>query len=183
MISFERQIKVAALAGRRIDEPDSTRVQFPLTCVKRVTADLRKLFETGRFTSLVCSAACGADLVAVESAKLLGMTVDIVLPYSPPKFRESSVVDRPGDWGPRYDRLIDETAENNRLHILNSDEEGTYDLATMGIFSIATSMAPLESIIGVVVWEGQPRDQDDATLDFKRRAEKLGLTVHEVATC
>lgn len=182
-MSFEPQIKVAALAGRRIDEPDSTRVQFPLTCVKKVTADLHKLFETGRFTSLVCSAACGADLVAVESAKLLGMTVDIVLPYSPSKFRESSVVDRPGDWGPRYDRLIDETAANNRLHILNSDEEGNYDLATTGILSIATAMAPLESIIGVIVWEGQPRDEGDATLDFKLRAQKLGLIVHEVATC
>lgn len=182
-MSFAPQIKVAALAGRRIDEPDSTRVQFPLTCVKKVTADLSKLFKTGGFTSLVCSAACGADLVAVESAKLLGMTVDIVLPYSHSKFRESSVVDRPGNWGPRYDRLITEAGANNRLHILKSDEEGNYDLATAGIFTIATSMAPLESINGVVVWEGQPRDEGDATLDFKRRAEKLGLTVHEVATC
>ena len=182
-MSLEPQIKVAALAGRRIDEPDSTRIQFPLTCVKKVSADLRKLFETGRFTSLVCSAACGADLVAVESAKLLGMTIDIVLPYSPSKFRESSVVDRPGEWGPSYDRLIDETAANKRLHILNSDEEGNYDLATKGILNVATSMAPLESIIGVVVWEGKPRDKGDATLDFKRRAEKLGLKVHEVATC
>ncbi len=182
-MSIEPQIKVAALAGRRIDEPDSTRVQFPLTCVKKVSADLRKLFERGSFTSLVCSAACGADLVAVESAKLLGMTVDIILPYSPSKFRESSVVDRPGDWGPIYDRLIDETAANNRLHILSSDEKGNYDIATAGILSTATSMASLENIFGFVVWEGQPRDEDDATLDFKRQAEKLGLTVHEVATC
>ena len=182
-MSFESQIKVAALAGRRIDGADSTRIQFPLSCVKKVTGDLRKFFEVGGFTSLVCSAACGADLVAVESAKLLGMTIDIVLPYSPSKFRGSSVVDRPGDWGPKYDRLIDESAANNRLHILSSDEDGNYDLATTGILSIATAMAPLENIIGVVVWEGQPRDEGDATLDFKRRAEKLGLIVHELATC
>lgn len=182
-MSSEPQIKVAALAGRRIDKLDSTRAQFPLTCAPKVAAGLHKIFETGSFTSLVCSAACGADLLAVESAKILGMTFDIILPYSPLKFRDTSVVDRPGDWGPKYDQLIEEAAACNRLHILGSDEKGNYDLATAGILDIATSMAPLENVFAVVVWEGHPRDEGDATLDFKLRAENLGLTVSEVATC
>ena len=35
----------------------------------------------------------------------LGMPFRIVLPFDKKTFRETSVVDRPGDWGPRYDRI------------------------------------------------------------------------------
>lgn len=182
-MALNAKLKVAALAGRRIDGPSSKFVQFPLTSVPKVTAALRELFEEREFTNLVCSAACGADLVAVESAKLLGMTIDIVLPYSPSKFRKSSVVDRPGNWGPIYDRVIKDSASQDRLHIIASDEEGTYDAATEAILKLAQSMAPPPRVFGVVVWEGRPRDKDDATLDFKLRAENSKMKTYEVATC
>lgn len=175
--------KVAALAGRRIDEPNSKLVQFPLTSVPKVAASLRELFNEQKFTHLVCSAACGADLIAIEIATLLGMAVDVVLPYSSSKFRESSVVDRPGNWGPVYDRLINEIESNKNLHIIGDDKDGNYDLATIEILNLAQSMAPQEKVFGIVVWEGRPRSTGDATLDFKQRAEGSNLTIYEVKTC
>ena len=47
---------------------------------------------------LVCSAACGADLIALQAAGRVSLRRRIVLPFEPSRFRDSSVVDRPGDW-------------------------------------------------------------------------------------
>ena len=59
-----------------------------------------------RAAVLVCSVACGADLVALEAAERLGRRRRIVLPFAAERFRMTSVTDRPGDWGPMFDRMI-----------------------------------------------------------------------------
>src|SRR5689334_16384562 len=97
---------IIALAGRRIDTPDTDPPRFPLGGVPLVRRRLAELFRVERATALVCSAACGADLVALEEAERLGIRRRIVLPFPPERFRETSVVDRPGDWGSAFDRLV-----------------------------------------------------------------------------
>ena len=79
-----------------------TRFHVPL--VRRRIVDLLAEEHT---EALVCSAACGADLIALEEAERLGLRRRIVLPFSPRQFRETSVTDRPGDWGPFFDRLVE----------------------------------------------------------------------------
>src|SRR6476646_7796432 len=61
----------AALAGRRIDAADSEKSRFPLANVSLVRDRLRELFIKRGVDTLVCSAACGADLVALEVAEHL----------------------------------------------------------------------------------------------------------------
>jgi hypothetical protein len=67
-----------------------TRFHVPL--VRRRIVDLLAEEHT---EALVCSAACGADLIALEEAERLGLRRRIVLPFSPRQFRETSVTDRP----------------------------------------------------------------------------------------
>src|SRR5690242_3473732 len=96
-----------ALAGRRIDPPDGELPRFPLATVPLVLDRLRALFVERGADTLVCSAACGADLVALDVSGALGMRRRVVLPFDAAKFRETSVTDRPGDWGPLYDRIVE----------------------------------------------------------------------------
>ena len=100
-------ILALALAGRRIDAPDAT-VRFPFTQVEVVRSRLRQLLADSGATTLVCSAACGADLVGLQAAQALGLRRRVILPFAAEAFRETSVVDRPGEWGPIFDELIAE---------------------------------------------------------------------------
>ena len=89
---------VIALAGRRIDAADTNPPRFPLEAVPTVRRRLADLLAKERAVALVCSAACGADLMALEEAERLGLRRRIVLPFPPERFRKTSVIDRPGDW-------------------------------------------------------------------------------------
>src|SRR5947199_10201537 len=98
---------IVALAGRRIDPADAETARFPLRNVELVRDHLRKVLK-GRI-ALVCSAACGADLIALEEASDEGIRCKVILPFTEDEFRKTSVVDRPGDWGKQFDRLIAKT--------------------------------------------------------------------------
>ena len=56
--------QVAALAGRRIDAADAAGARFPLANAEVVRARLQALLRAEQGRALVCSAACGADLIA-----------------------------------------------------------------------------------------------------------------------
>ncbi len=111
---------VVALAGRRIDLPDAQVPRFPLENVQEVGRRISEVFYKMHAVALVCSAACGADLVALEQAKQLGLRRRIVLPFGPEQFRETSVVDRPGGWGPVYDQQVAATAAAGDLLVLDA---------------------------------------------------------------
>jgi len=57
--------------------------------------------------ALVCSAACGADLLALGAAEELGIRRCIVLLFPREQFRAISVVDRGDDWGVQFDVILD----------------------------------------------------------------------------
>jgi hypothetical protein len=97
---------VVAVAGRRIDPTGSMPPRFPLENVPLVRQRLAEVLAAEHTSALVCSAACGTDLIALEEAERLGLRRRIVLPFSPERFRATSVVDRPGNWGPVFDRLV-----------------------------------------------------------------------------
>src|SRR4051812_11745538 len=97
---------VIALAGRRIDAPGTSAPRFAREAVPSGGRRFASLFGKERAGILVCSAACGADLLALDEAERLGLRRRIVLPFAPDRFRETSVADRPGDWGRMFDRLV-----------------------------------------------------------------------------
>src|SRR5262245_15369924 len=97
-----------ALAGRRVDAPNAGTARFPLVNVELVSRRVDELFEHEAATALVSSAACGADLLALKVAGARRMRRRIVLPFDRARFRATSVIDRPGDWGRLYDRILAE---------------------------------------------------------------------------
>ena len=112
---------VIALAGRRVDAPGVHPPRFPVEDVELVRSRLAKLFVEERAAVLICSAACGADLLGLEEAERLGLRRRVVLPFSPERFRKTSVVDRPGNWGPAFDRLVAAAQTAGDLVVLADD--------------------------------------------------------------
>lgn len=185
---------VVALAGRRVDAAGALPPRFPPRNVKEVAQRLRTLFMVLEPKALVCSAACGADLLALDAARTLGIRRRIVLPFEAPRFRSTSVVDRPGEWGPLFDSLYEEARSGGNVVILSrkGDDEAAYAAATDRIVTEALSLSQETASAGVgspdggptaiVVWEGKSRGEGDLTARFAALAENSGMRVVEVAT-
>ncbi len=177
---------ILALAGRRIDPPDASVTRFPLENIAAVRERIATLMTATQASKLVCSAACGADLLALEAARELAVDCYIVLPFSKQRFRITSVVDRPGEWGPLFDRAIGRAEAAGNLLTLDLPEanDASFLAANRAILvrarAIARSAArPLEAVL---VWDGQPRDAQDITAAFGEEAKTLGMPLHEVST-
>jgi hypothetical protein len=175
---------IIALAGRRVDAPGTKRPRFPLQNVDLVRMRIRAMLEA-QAKVLVCSAACGADLIALSEAGLLGLRRRIVLPFDRSRFRDTSVTDRPGEWGPIYDQVLDEVETAGDLVLMQrTSEEEAYLAANRAILDEAASLEEQlhYPVSAALVWEGISRGDHDITEDFGVEARKRGLAVVEVKT-
>lgn len=128
--------------------------------------------------TVVASAACGADIVALEAARELGLHLVVVLPFESAKFRETSVTDRGGDWGKRFDVLVaGQDVEVIQL-AQTGPEDAAYAEATRRIVAEAAKRAPLGDVpLAIVISDGESKSDGDATQDFIDRAEATGMKV------
>ena len=185
---------IIALAGRRIDAPDTTTPRFPLENAEAVRERIYAFLVDSKATTLVCSAACGADLLALDAAGELNIPRHIVLPFEQDRFRTASVTDRPGEWGALFDRIIGEVQVAGNLVVLSDEGANDEIFATTNevILDEALTLArqaphdkgeqSARSVLAVVVWDGQPRGEGDLTVDFADEARARGLPVIEIAT-
>jgi hypothetical protein len=184
--SVQVEAAVVALAGRRVDAVDTDPPRFPLQNVPLVRKRLSEMFKAESASALVCSASCGADLLALEAGEQLGVRRRIVLPFSPERFRETSVVDRPGDWGQLFDRLVATARAVGDLIVLGDQEgDAAYAAANEAIVreacAITLSGSP-RRLVAVVVWEGAARAGNDATESFRSLAATAGFEARSVLT-
>lgn len=176
---------VAALAGRRVDAPGA-RPRFPSANLLQVRASIQQELERLGVRTLVCSAACGADLLALAVAGELGIRRRAILPTGPASFRRTSVEDRPGDWGVLFDRIITEVRERDDLVTLDDrgDETQQYFRTNTRILDDAQQIAAEThaEAVAIAVWDGQSRGEPDVTDAFRREARRRGLRVIEIST-
>src|SRR5262245_26043781 len=177
---------IIALAGRRIDAPDAVQKRFPIENADRVQREIRDALTYLKATALVCSAACGVDILALETAGDLGLRRSVILPYDKAAFRLSSVADRPGDWLERFDRIIGDVGARNDLLVYDydRDQEETYFAINHDVLDTAEEMAlKLEdNLYAMGVWNGEARGEDDVTAHFLEEAKRRGLKVMELST-
>ncbi len=198
---MEAAATIIAFAGRRIDEPDATTPRFPLTQVAVVRGQIEAVFLREHVKTLICSAACGADLIALQVAQNLGIAYRIVLPFAPEEFRVTSVMDRPGseewNWGMLFDQAIDEAKRKGGLVVIEKGEDryAEYQAVNHAILDAAleegrmptdVSTAKLppnnQNVQAVIAWDGHPRGPRDLTLHFAEDARSRGLVVKEILT-
>lgn len=187
----KRAAVVVAVAGRRIDAPGAQPPRFPLAhralARRRILAALRRLGAT----TTVSSAACGADLLALDAARALGLRRRIILPYRADWFLTDSVTDRPGRWRGLYTDLIAEARAAGDLVELDfpRGSDDAYRAANEMIVSEARRLArelaprtPSRALAGLIVWEGAPRGPDDITHHLMRRLERAGAPIEQALT-
>jgi hypothetical protein len=131
--------------------------------------------------AVVCSAACGSDLLLLEVASQMRLDQFVLLPAEPEAFRKSSVIDRPGNWGEVYDRTL-KTAHVKVLH-LQEGQEG-YREVNLKLLEEGQQLArkhgvPAEAL---VIWNGTSRGPDDVTAHFLQQAKLRKITVLEIPT-
>src|SRR5215471_9554592 len=163
---------VIALSGRRIDAEPTSTPRFPFAQVDRVGMEIADRLRRTRAIALVCSAACGADLIALETAQQMGLPTRIILPFSAARFRETSVVDRPRPefWGSMFDRVTSAARAHGDLIELDAAEaDDAYSMANGVIIHEAQKLAGVNdheqssgslSRMALVVWEGASRGGD-----------------------
>ncbi len=181
---------IVVLAGRRIDAKKTQTSRFPLKNRDKVRDCIREKLIEHQATALVCSGACGADLLALEVAGKLGLKRRMVLPFDSNRFRETSVTDRPGDWGYLFDKIVsDVEAIGDLVNLKRTDEgEAAFTATNEVIFQEALALAQSNfdrdspNILALIVWDKKPKDEQDITAFFKQRAENSGFLIDEIAT-
>lgn len=192
---------IVAFAGRRIDATDAKISRFPLTQVGVVQKQLEELFHQENIGLLICSAACGADLMALQVAQELGIHYRIVLPFAYERFRITSVIDRPStekwNWGTLFDQVISSALKKEELVVLEmgEDQHAGYQAVNHAILNEAVqegrnrievtatgSPRELSDVQAVIVWDGCARGPHDLTLHFAEEARARGLVVKEILT-
>jgi hypothetical protein len=163
---------IAALAGRRIDAPDTHPSRFPAAHANRVNAEVLQALIDAKVDRLVASGACGADLLGLQAAEQLNIPRTIVLPYDPAVFRKTSVVDRGLEWGSIYDHLL--TVSDVVDLGLDAQDPNAYLTASRELLKNAE--------LAIVVWDGLSRGPDDITEAFLNDARRYGLTTVEIST-
>ncbi|HEX3471284.1 MAG TPA: hypothetical protein VHT28_08875, partial [Silvibacterium sp.] len=135
--------------------------------------------------TVVSSAACGADILALESAAELGLSRRVVLPFPRDRFRSTSVADRGEDWGLRFDAILDELDKSDivELDLAGSDDDA-YAAANVRILDEAMQLAAAADrcALAAVVWNGLSRGASDLTDAFRRLAVEKKLETITVPT-
>lgn len=183
--AFEPAPRVAALAGRRADAEGAAEPRFPAERNAEVRGRLLDAFRAAEVRTLVCAAACGADLLALSAAGELGIRRRIVLPYDPDEFRRRSVVDRPGEWGELYDRTIADVAARGDLHVLDlsPDDPASFERTNAAIVDDAATLAyetTRTPPIVFAVWDGPLTGRTDYTEDFVHAARRRGFALEPI---
>jgi hypothetical protein len=189
---------IVAFAGRRIDATDVETPRFPLTQVDVVQQKIEELFRRDNVKTLTCSAACGADLIALRVAQKLRINYRIILPFVPERFRVTSVMDRPctqeWNWGVLFDQIIDIAQGSGELVVVETDEDPqtAYQAVNQAILNEALQQGRIQAgrgapqefyeVQAVIVWDGHARGPRDLTLHFGEEARSRGLVVKEILT-
>jgi hypothetical protein len=176
---------VLAVAGRRIDAEGAEERRFPAGNEAVVTARLRDVMVSANGQAVVCSAACGTDILTLETAAHLGLRRRVVLPFSRRQFRASSVVDRGENWGRRFDAILEQLTDSNIVELnLQPGDKNAYIAANAKILDEATEWAASSKsrALAVVVWNGFSRGPADVTDAFRRLAIDRNLKPMTVLT-
>jgi hypothetical protein len=176
---------VVAAAGRRIDSDDADVARFPLARVDRVRDGIRTRLSEHDVAAVIASAACGADLLVLAEAGGLRIRRRAVLPFSPERFIETSVRDRPGGWTPLFRTIMRELQAAGEVVVLDETPgDAGYAATGEAILDEAEHLARRLGIrpAALVVWDGRPRSGVDLTRQFRESAERRGFEILEVST-
>jgi len=174
---------IVALAGRRPDALGAPS-RFPRDSVPVVRQRVRQILGECVPRTLVTSAACGADLIALDEALALNIHCRVILPCSEETFRRSSVVDLGAEWGDVYDRVLPrvELVRDRVLPTARGDDAHLITCRAILDEAARLGRETTSPVVAVVVWDGSPRPGVDITNEFRCDARARGWRIIEILT-
>ncbi len=184
---------VLVLTGNMIDREGRPVPRFPAGLESAVRQAMRDSLQAARPLAAYGSAACGADILGMEIVHELGGEIHVVLPFPPNEFRTASVDVAPGDWGARFDRLLEVASTVT----IASDHRASGSVATFEYVNLLmTGLGQLRAelldttLLGLAVWDpeagGAPGGSASVVEAWERRGiavDKVSLSTLRTGTC
>ncbi len=106
LLPIVRAPDVVAFTGHMLDASGRAAPRFPASLVPAVAAALRERVDRWHAPIVYTSAACGADLLFIETAQAAGAEVNVILPFDRGDFMRTSVATGGPEWVQRFDDLL-----------------------------------------------------------------------------
>lgn len=173
---------VVVFAGHMIDQPERPVPRFPAQIEPAVHEALREQLGKLNAGFGFASAACGADILFLETILELGGEARVILPYEKEQFIKDSVEITPeGNWGARCESVLKRSASvtvtcDHRLTGASVVEFQYANLLLQGLGTVLgrqldTTLKP------VAVWDGKEGDGLGGTSWNVHRWRQAGLPV------
>jgi class 3 adenylate cyclase/tetratricopeptide (TPR) repeat protein len=174
---------VVVFAGHMIDRPGRLSPRFPPQLERRVQAAISERLTRLNAGVGYASAACGSDILFLETLQGMNGEAHIVLPYNQRQFIEDSVEIVPDtDWGARFEQVLRRSTD-----VLVASEqrmEGGVpfeytNLLLHGLASIRADQLETE-LIPLVVWDGKRGDGAGGTESIVNHWREMGHRVEVI---
>jgi class 3 adenylate cyclase/tetratricopeptide (TPR) repeat protein len=175
---------VVVFTGHMIDRSNRKEPRFPPHLEHSVKNALRALLTRHKVGFGYASAACGSDILFLETIYELKAEGCVVLPYEKSSFIVDSVDTVPGaNWAERCDRVLEQAtqvtvcSDRPMSDVGAANEFGNLMLRGLGIIrarQLDTQLIP------VVVWDGKPGDGPGGTASMVREWTRLGFPVEQI---
>ena len=174
---------VLVFTGNMVDQAGRATPRFPPDLEPAVARAVAAAVSAIQPLAAYGSAACGADILCLEQGHALGGEIHLVLPFPAEEFRRTSVDVAPGDWGARFDRLLDAAASVT----ITSDHRrtgsvATYEYANLVLSGLGELRAQLldTSLRGLAVWDRDSQGLRGGSASVVSLWEQRGLAIDHV---
>jgi class 3 adenylate cyclase len=174
---------VLVLTGNMIDTEGRPVPRFPAGLEPAVRQAMRDSLQSARPLAAYGSAACGADILGMEIVHELGGEIHVVLPFPPSEFRTASVDVAPGDWGARFERLLEVASTVT----IASDHRASGSVATFEYVNLLmTGLGQLRAelldttLLGLAVWDPEAGGAPGGSASVVDAWERRGIAVDKV---
>jgi len=179
-----RSPRVIAFAGHLIDRPDRVSPRFPPALEEAAARAIRERLRQLEAGVGYSSAACGADILFLESLAAMNGETTIVLPYARDQFEQDSVAIVPGAaWSERYHRALDRAAD---VVVASERRMGagelSYEYAALLIDGLAGLRADAldTEAVPLVLWDGREGDGRGGTAATVEQWRRSGRKVEVI---
>ena len=121
----------------------------------------------------MASGARGGDILFLETCRLFGIEIRMILPFPPEEFILTSVAGIPtGKWEKRFWACWNAVKPDNREVLLERAEAYGYEMANARIFSVAQALS--DRLVLIALWDGEGGDGAGGTGDFVEKVKAQG---------
>jgi class 3 adenylate cyclase len=171
---------VVAFVGHKLDRAGGDSSRFPADLEEAVREALHARLAELNAGFGYSSAACGSDILFIETLKARNGEAHVVLPYGKAEFLKENVDIAGGTWGTRFGDVLDRAAEV----VVSSSQKlkggrVSYEYANLMLYGLARIRSEQlgATFHTLAVWDGQPDDGTETIAATVTRWQKLGHSV------